>query len=54
MRRPMRSWGLHNRSDKSLEELARMFNPVIQGWMNYFTGFYEYSMYPTLRHLDRY
>jgi group II intron reverse transcriptase/maturase len=54
MRRKMRSWALHIRSDKSLEELARMFNPVIQGWANYFSAFYKSAMYPTLRHLDRY
>lgn len=54
MRSKMRSWGLHNRSDKSLDDLARMFNPVIQGWMNYFAKFYKSAMYPTLRHLDRY
>lgn len=54
MRGKMRGWGLHNRSDKSLEDLARMFNPVIQGWMNYFAKFYKSAMYPTLRHLDRY
>lgn len=54
MRNKMRSWGLHNRSDKSLDDLARMFNPVIRGWMNYFAKFYKSAMYPTLRHLDRY
>jgi group II intron reverse transcriptase/maturase len=54
MRSKMRDWALHNRSDKSLEDLAHMFNPVIQGWMNYFSGFYKSAMYPTLRHLDRY
>jgi RNA-directed DNA polymerase len=54
MRSKMRGWGLHHRSDKSLDDLARMFNPVIQGWMNYFAKFYKSAMYPTLRHLDRY
>jgi group II intron reverse transcriptase/maturase len=53
MRRTLRSWALHNRSDKSLEDLARMFNPVIQGWINYFASFYKSALYPTLRHVDR-
>lgn len=52
MRRTLRSWALPNRSDKSLEDLARMFNPVVQGWMNYFASFYKSALYPTLRHLD--
>jgi RNA-directed DNA polymerase len=53
MRGTMRSWGLHNRSDKSIEDLARMFNPVVQGWINYYGRFYKSALYPTLRHLDR-
>jgi hypothetical protein len=48
----MRSWGLHNRSDKSIEDLAGMFNPVAQGWINYYGRFYKSALYPTLRHLD--
>ena len=52
MRGTLRSWALHNRSDKSLEDLARMFNPVVQGWINYFASFYKSALYPTLRHLD--
>jgi RNA-directed DNA polymerase len=53
MRRTLRSWALHNRSDKSLEDLARMFNPVVQGWINYFSSFYKSALYPTLRHVDQ-
>lgn len=53
MRGTMREWRLHLRSDKSLEDLAGMFNPVIRGWLNYFKRYYKSAMYPTLRHLDR-
>jgi RNA-directed DNA polymerase len=53
MRGTLRSWALHNRSDKSLEDLARMFNPVIQGWINYYASFYKSALYPTLRHVDQ-
>lgn len=52
MRATLRSWALHDRSDKSLEDLARMFNPVVQGWINYFASFYKSALYPTLRHVD--
>lgn len=54
MRRTLRSWALQNRSDKSLEDLARMFNPVVRGWINYFASFYQAALYPTLRHVDSY
>ena len=53
MRSTLRSWALHNRSDKSLEDLARMFNPVVQGWITYYASFYKSALYPTLRHVDQ-
>jgi RNA-directed DNA polymerase len=53
MRQKTRSWGLHLRSDKSLEDLSRMFNPILRGWANYYGRFYKSAMYPTFRHLDR-
>ena len=31
----IRSWHWAERSDKSLDDLARMFNSVVQGWINY-------------------
>ena len=49
----MRQWALHNRSDKSLADLARMFNPVLRGWINYYGSFYKSALYPTLQHFDR-
>ena len=53
MRRTMRQWALHLRSDKSLDDLARMFNPVLRGWINYYGSFYKSALYPTLQHFDR-
>lgn len=49
----MRQWALHLRSDKSLDDLARMFNPVLRGWINYYGSFYKSALYPTLQHFDR-
>jgi RNA-directed DNA polymerase len=53
MRQKTRSWGLQERSDKSLEDLSRMFNPILRGWINYYGRFYRSAMTPTLRHVDR-
>jgi Group II intron, maturase-specific domain len=33
VRRELRTWKLPQRSDKSLDDLARMFNPIIGGWI---------------------
>lgn len=53
IRQEMRRWKLHLRSDKSLEDLAWMFNSKVQGWINYYGRYYKSAMYPTLRSLDR-
>lgn len=52
-RRELRRWHLHTRSDKSLEDLSRMFNPVLRGWVNYYSRFDKSALYPTFQHLDR-
>jgi RNA-directed DNA polymerase len=53
MRRTMKDWRLHLRSDKSLEDLSRMFNPILRGWINYYGRYYRSALYPTFRVLDR-
>jgi RNA-directed DNA polymerase len=53
IRQTVRSWALHERSDKSLDDLARMFNCYIRGWINYYGRYYKSALYPTLRHIDR-
>ena len=34
--------------------MARMFNPYIRGWINYYSQFYKSALYPTLRRIDAY
>ena len=48
----IRRWSLHTRSDKALDDLARMVNPPIRGWINYYSHFYKSALYPTLRRID--
>jgi RNA-directed DNA polymerase len=50
--RTIRRWALHHRSDKSLHDLATMYNRVIQGWINYYGNFYRTQLRPTLRRID--
>ena len=52
IRHTIRGWSLPTRSDKDLPDLARMFNPYIRGWINYYSQFYKSAMYPTLRRID--
>lgn len=52
IRQTVRNWHLQRRSDKSLVDLARMLNPYIRGWINYYGQYYKSAMYNTLRHID--
>ena len=52
IRQTIRRWKLHHRSDRTLEDLARIFNPYIQGWINYYSHFYRSALYGTLRRID--
>ena len=52
IRNTMRQWKLHRRTDKSLDELARTFNPVIKGWINYYGSFYRSALYRTFQPLN--
>jgi RNA-directed DNA polymerase len=53
MGREIRSWHIARRSDKSLTDLALMFNNVVQGWINYYGRFYKSMLYPLLKRLNR-
>src|SRR5262249_45835521 len=52
--REIRSWALHHRSDKSLTELAQMYNPCMQDWITYYSHFYKTQLRPTLKRIDAY
>ena len=53
IREAMRGWKLHLRSDKTLSDLARMFNPMIRGWVQYYGRYYRSMLHPVFRPLDR-
>jgi len=52
MGREIRSWHIARRSDKSLTDLALMFNSIVQGWINYYGRFYKSMLYPLLRRIN--
>ncbi len=53
IRKTAKNWQLPCRVDKSIEDLSRMFNATIQGWLGYFTRFYKSALYPSLRYLNQ-
>ena len=48
----MRRWKMHRQTDKSLDELARVVNPVLRGWINYYGRFYKSALYRVFQHLN--
>jgi RNA-directed DNA polymerase len=52
MRRKIHEWRMHLQPDKSLEDLAEMFNPAIRGWINYFQKFYKSETYSVLNYMN--
>jgi len=52
MRRTIRSWRIYRMTDKSLKDLACMFNSVIRGWINYYGRFYKSALYPILNQFN--
>ena len=48
MSRRVASWRLHRRTTWTLDDLAKEVNPVIGGWLAYYTAFYPSAVEPTL------
>ena len=54
IRATIRDWRLAaTRNNQSLEDLARLVNPSVRGWLNYYGRFYRSALTPVLRHLER-
>jgi RNA-directed DNA polymerase len=54
MRQEMRSWQIQLKSEKSIEDISRMFNPILKGWANYYCKYYKTAMLPIWRHMNIY
>lgn len=54
MHQTVRGWHIQLKSDKGLDDLSRMFNPVLRGWANYYGRFYPSALKPLWRSVNRY
>ena len=52
MRRSVRRWRLHFRSDLDLEDIAKWVRPVLSGWVRYYGRFYPSKLRDELRTID--
>jgi len=53
MSRRAASWRLHRRVTWTLNGLAADVNPVMRGWLTYYTAFYPSAVTPLCRRMDR-
>jgi RNA-directed DNA polymerase len=49
----IRGWNLHLWTSVDLEFIAKVINPKLQGWLNYYGKFYKTAMYPVLKRLNQ-
>jgi RNA-directed DNA polymerase len=52
LRQEIRGWRLQLKSDKSIEDLSRMFGAVIRGWINYYCRFHPSAFKPVADRLN--
>ncbi|HEV2372821.1 MAG TPA: group II intron reverse transcriptase/maturase [Streptosporangiaceae bacterium] len=53
MSRRVRSWRIHRRTGHTLADLAQEINPVLRGWLGYFTAFYPAAVVPLCKRVNR-
>jgi RNA-directed DNA polymerase len=53
MRAKTRKENFRNRSELSLEEIAKQYNPVLRGWIAYYGKFHASALYPIYKHFNR-
>jgi RNA-directed DNA polymerase len=52
IRSTIRSWRTHRWTQRSIEELAETFNPVLRGWIGYYGQFYKSKLASVLGQFD--
>jgi RNA-directed DNA polymerase len=53
IRQTIRGWKIPKRTNATLEEIAKVINPVVRGWFNYYGKYYKSHMYRPLGHIER-
>jgi RNA-directed DNA polymerase len=53
MRQTTRRLNFRNRTDMSLRDISRQFNPVLRGWVAYYGRFNPSALYPVFRHINK-
>lgn len=52
LRRRIKRWWFHHQSGLTLGEIARLANPVLRGWINYYGRYCKSALQPVMRYFD--
>jgi len=52
IKQTIRGWKIHAKTSESLQDLAKVLNPVIRGWFQYYGRFYRTALQLLAKHLD--
>lgn len=52
MRSKTRRLNVRNRTDMNLVDIAKWFNPILQGWLNYYGKYTKTAMLPIAKHFN--
>jgi len=50
----VRLWRIHRRTGHTFAQLARVINPIVRGWMQYYGAFYRSALKPLLQRINSY
>lgn len=53
MRQATRCWNVRNRTDLSLDDISRKYNPILRGWVEYYGKFHPSAMDPVWGHFNK-
>jgi RNA-directed DNA polymerase len=53
MREKTRTRRFGRRTEVELEDIARMYNPVLNGWINYYGQYHKSGLYPMAQHFNK-
>lgn len=54
IRRTIRSWHIHRRSDLTFDQIVARINQRVSGWIAYYGRFYKFALYAALRGINTY
>ncbi|WP_347566618.1 group II intron reverse transcriptase/maturase [Neochlamydia sp. AcF84] len=53
MQATIRQWNIRNQTGLELKDIARMYNPIIRGWLEYYGRYRPAALYQICRHFNK-